>query len=94
MKHHKNAPAMHTFPSKEKNFKPEPTRDSKEVCEMFGFKSRSSLLCSVQSGCFPEPDLVTGTSRKLLYWRLSTLNKEMKRRQESDHSRIHKGEVA
>jgi len=58
----------------------EPCRDSKEVARMFGYKGGASLNAALQQGYFPPPDLISGITVKKLYWKLSTLEKERRRR--------------
>lgn len=63
----------------------EPCRDSKEVQVMFSqyFGSSTSFSNAVQRGNFPKPDLVvksSGPRGKKLYWKISTLEKELKRK--------------
>lgn len=47
---------------------------------MFGYKGGASLNAALQQGYFPPPDLISGITVKKLYWKLSTLEKERKRR--------------
>lgn len=71
----------------------EPCRTAKEVAELFGFASSVSLISSVNSGSFPQPDLVSGMAErtKKLYWKLSTIKKEQARRAKLDDKRINNG---
>ena len=63
----------------------EPTRNSKEVQVMFNFKTLSGLWTSIRGGHFPQPDFVAERAKggTLAHWKLSTLNKEMKRRKDT-----------
>jgi hypothetical protein len=59
----------------------EPCRDSKEVAAMFGYATTQLLHNALNRGQFPEPDLVSGITSRRLFWKLSTLATEQRRRE-------------
>ena len=67
--------------------KHEPCRSSSEVLAMFRdyFCSAASLSSALRRGKFPAPEMKTGISCSgKLYWKLSTLEKELKARKLAD----------
>jgi len=70
-----------------KNPPREPCRSAAEVARMFGYASPSGLHRAVSEGRFPQPDftppnpaLINNGSPRL-FWKLSTVEKEKKRRE-------------
>lgn len=60
----------------------EPLRDIHETAVIFGYGGEKGLRSSMKRGTFPQPDscIVKMNGVKKYYWRLSTIEKELKRR--------------
>jgi hypothetical protein len=69
-----------------RNIQREPLRSSSEVVKIFGFKDVKTLWNYIRNKSFPNPDIyisrVNNKTTMRGYWKLSTINKELKRRKE------------